>query len=51
MTPINVVVLHDREEVEVEGVETWWYDELDLVLRFPSGETKTYSGANVIGRF
>lgn len=51
MSPINIVVLHESEEVPVEGVKTWWYDKLDLKVEYASGETATFPGGNVIRRF
>lgn len=51
MNPINVVILQGGNQHRIEGVETWWYEGIDLVLRFPNEETTTYTGGNVMGRF
>jgi hypothetical protein len=51
VTPVNIVVLQGDNEHRIENVETWWYDDLDLVIRFPDEETATYPGGNVMERF
>lgn len=47
----NIVVRYRGGDHEIEDVETWWYEGIDLHIRFPNQKTATYPGGNVMERF
>nr|BDD45084.1 hypothetical protein 16 [bacterium] len=51
MTPINVIVQQGDDQHEVEGVETWWYEGINLHVRLATKDVETFPGGNVMGRY
>ena len=51
MNAVNIVVKQGSNEHRIEGVETWWYEGIDLRVRFPDEEIETFPGGDVMEMF